>query len=170
MRWAFDLSHNSSLRMLETTAISITTAGDVASGFLKTVLSTVTSPLPLELVINYGTSEVYCHSPSYIRVGMVSPSERAAETLIHQERFKVFSEMYAVREFRLVLCADVFDRDAEDTTRALESVVEAERMSGGFDYLSCEPLIISEMRSPRTRRTDDQVGAGGGWVIVTCAL
>ena len=166
MRWAFDLSRNSSLRTLETTAISITAAGDAASCFLKTVLSTVTSPLPLELVINYDMSDVRCYRPSYIRIGRVSPSERAAETLVHQERFKVFSEMHAVRQFRLVLCADILDHTVEDTTRALESVVKAERMDGGFDYLSCEPLVISEMRTIRTRST----GAGGGQTIVTSAL
>jgi len=170
VRWAFDLSHNSSLRTLETTARSITAAGDTASSFLRAVLSTVTSPLPLDLVVNYDMFEVHHYSPSYLRVGRISPSEWATQALDHLERFKVFCEMYVVRHFRLVLCADVLDCDIEDATRALKSVVKAERMNGGFDYLSCEPLIISEMRTHRTRRTDDEVGVGGAGVIVTCAL
>ena len=58
----------------------------------------------------------------------------------------------------------------EDTARGLESVVEAEGMNGGFYYLSCEPLIISEMRSPRARCGIIQVGAVSGRVIVTSAL
>ena len=95
-------------------------------------------------------------------------SERAAEALVHRERFKVFSEMYMVRDFRLVLCADVPDHAAEDARRALQCVVEAEGMNGGLDH---EPLIISEMRSHHTRHTDDQVGArGGGVLTVICAL
>ena len=96
--------------------------------------------------------------------------ERAAEDLVHPERFKVFNEIYMVREFRLVLCADVRGCDAEDATRALESIVEAERMNGGLDYLLCEPLIISETRYPRTRPTGARMGAGDGQVAVTCAL
>ena len=166
----FDLSRNSSLRTLETTANSITTAGDAASGFLKTVLSTIISPLPLDVLIGYGTFVVRCHMPCYVRVWDISPSERAAEVLLHLERLKVLSGVYMVREFRLVRCADVSDRDAEDVTRALESIVEAARMNGGVDYLPCEPLIISEMRYPRTRPTDARVGAGDGQVAITCAL
>ena len=171
VRRDFDLSRNSSLRMLETTAVSIADAGDAASGFLKAVLSTVTSPLPLVLLVGYGAYEVRCHTPSYVRDCALSPSKRAAEDLVHLRRFKLFSEMFMVREFRLVLCTDVLGcAAAEDAKRALERIVKAERMNGGFDYLPCEPVIISEMRYPRTRRTDTQVGAGDGRTLVTCAL
>ena len=69
-----------------------------------------------------------------------------------------------------MLCADVLDYAIEDTVRALESIVGEERMNGRLDYLPCEPLIISEMRTLRTRSTDHQVGAGGERVVVTCAL
>ena len=82
-----------------------------------------------------------------------------------------------VREFRLVLCSDVLlllasfrHRAAEEARRALEQIVKAERMNGGFDYLPREPLIISELRYCRTRDVDSQVGAGYGLVLVTCAL
>jgi len=159
----FDLSRNSSLRTLETTAVSITEAA-VASGFLKAVLSTVTSPLPLDLIINYGLSEVRCYRPYYVRAGNFFKTERAAEDLLHLERFKMFSEMYRVHEFRLVLCAEVYDWFAEEGTRALECVVEAERMNGGFDYLSCEPLVIC------ARLTDFQVNMGGKWAVAVCLL
>jgi len=129
--------------------MSITSAGNVASGFLKAVLSTVTSPLPLDVVINYG---LCWHRPSSVHV---APSERDAEALAHLERFKVFSEMYMVREFRLVLCAEVFDWDAEEATRALECAVEAERMNGGFDYLAYKPLVT------RARLADFEVNTRG---------
>jgi len=149
--------------------MSITAAGDTASGFLRTVLSTVTSPLPLDLLINYDGFVVICHRPLYRSVDWILPSERAAEALDHRKRFKMFSEMYAVREFRLVLCADVLDYAIEDTMRALECIVEKERMGGRLDYLPCEPLIFPEMRSLRTRPFDFQVG-GSSVGIITCAL
>ena len=133
VRRAFDLSRNTSLRTLETTAISITIAGDVASGFLKTILSTVTSTLPLDLLINYGVAEVCFHTPPYSHVFQ---QDRAAEALVHRERFKVFSEMYAVREFHLVLRADVSDRMTQVTTRALGWTVKE-----GLDHLPCKPVI-----------------------------
>ena len=169
MRRAFDLSRNTSLQTLETTAWSISAAGDTAPGFLKTVLSTVTSPLPLDLLINYGEFVVLCHRPLCSRLHRISPSERAAEAHVHRERFKMFSEMYAVREFRLLLCADVLDDAIEDTVRALECIVGEERMNGRLDYLPCEPLIFSEVRAHKTRRFDSQVG-GRLPKIIICAL
>jgi len=141
VRQAFDLSRNSSLRTLETTALSITTAGDVASGFLKTVLSTIASPLPLELVINYGIFEVRCHRAAYIRIGIIKPNERAADTLIQQARFKVVSEMYAVRQFRLVLRAEGMDPYVQDAVRAIGCIVEEGRIDGKLYHLPCEPVI-----------------------------
>ena len=151
--------------------MSITAAGDTASGFLTNVLSTVTSTLPLDLLINYDGFVVLCHRPIYSRVECIPLSERAAEALVHRERFKVFGEMYAVREFRLVLCADVLDNAVEDTMRALECIVKEARMNGGLGYLSCEPLIFSEMRSLRTRPWDSVVGGRDSFrIIITCAL
>ena len=167
VRWAFDLSQNTSLQMLETTARSINCAGDAASGFLKSVLSTVTSALPLDLVINYDVYGVPCHMRSYI--GRAPPSDRAGEALVHLGLFKVFNEIYMVWDFRLVLCADVLDRNAQDARRALECIVR-EGMNGGLEYLSCEPLIISEKRSHNTRDTDSPVGAAAARALVTCAL
>ena len=155
---------------METSAVSITYGGDVASDFLKTVLSTVTSPLPLDLLIGYGRSEVQGHIPYHIRGWELSPRERAAEDLVHLKRFRMFNEMFIVREFRLVLCADVPDHAAGYVMRTLKSIIEAGGTNGGLDYLPCEPLIISKMRYPRTRRTDTQVGAGRGPPLVTCAL
>ena len=169
MRWNFNLSRNSSLRTLETTAISITDAGDTASGFLRAVLSTVTSPFLLDLLITYSGFVVYCHMPRNSRARHVLPSQRAAEALNHRVRFKVYSEMYAVREFRLVICADVLGDAIEDTVRALECILEKERKNGGLDYLPCEPSIFTEMRSLRTRPMDSLIG-GCRPVIGTCAL
>jgi hypothetical protein len=151
VRRDFDLSRNESLRTLETTAGSIAGAGDNAPGFLKTVLSTVTSPLPLDIVITYRSRDVDFYVYGWekpVRVDRPLPELIAKNTLHHSERFRVLSEMHRVREFRLVLCAGVPDCIAERALQALKQIVEAERMRGGLDYLLCEPLIICETVSP----------------------
>ena len=157
MRWHFNLSQNKSFQTLETTARSIATAGEAAPGFLKAVLSTIPSHLPLDVVITYQDFDVDYHVLTFtksVRVYGISQEERAKNARHHQERFKVFNKMYGVREFRLVLCADVLDCIAKRAMRVLGGIVKAERKKGGLDYLACEPLIISETRVPRTRRTD----------------
>ena len=162
MRSDFNLSRNKSLRALETTAASITAAGDTASGFLETVLSTITSPPPLDVVITYQDTEFDFRT--------FTRKKPVRVDCAHLARFKVFGEMHRVRGFRLVLCADVLDCMAEDAIRALEHIVEVERADGGLDYLLCEPLIISERRSPRTRPEDIPTGYVGGWPISASAL
>jgi len=162
VRRDFDLSRNKTLRTLKTTAASITYPGDAASDFLKTVLSTITSPLPLDVVVNYLDEDVDFTVWTRVRpAGVESVNlDRAAENAIeHQDRFKVFSEMYKVRVFRLVLCAGV-----------LERIVETEGRKGGLDYLACEPLIISEIRSPCRRLMHGCVGYAGGRFTYSSAL
>ena len=151
--------------------MSITTAGD-ASGFLKTVLSTITSPLPLDVVIIYKELDVgrVCVWSVPARVRDLYPDGRATAARRHPKRFKVFREMYMTREFRLVLCADVLGCSAEFAVRVLKCIVRAERTNGGLDYLPCEPLIISEMRSPRSRPGDNRVGWEGELPIYASAL
>ena len=175
VRLDFDLSRNKRLKTLETTAESITAAGDAASGFLKAVLSTIASPLPLDVVITYGDNDIdrcvyYFPKGRPVRVKYSPQEQRATVALHHPERFKVFSEMHRMREFRLVLCADVLDCIAEHAVGVLERVVEEERMNGRLDYLRCEPLIIFEIRSPRIRFGDDGPGCMRGGFIHTSAL
>ena len=62
--------------------------------------------------------------------------------------------MSAVRDFRLVLCADVLDFMMEHAMRTLEQVVEMEEGKEGLGYLPCKPLVIFERRTLRTRNTD----------------
>ena len=94
----------------------------------------------------------------------------ARVALEHQQRFKELHEMYMVQRFRLVLCVDILDSVTEHTTRALERVVNAEKANGGFCYLLHEPLIVSEIRSPRTRLYDHQPGWVRGNVVRGSAL
>ena len=66
--------------------------------------------------------------------------------------------MHSARAFRLVLCVDVFDCMVEDGLEKLGRAVKAEKVTGGLDYLSEEPLIIFERRSLRTRFVDQSAG------------
>jgi len=164
VRWNFDLSRNKSLRTLETTANSMVDT-DTAPSFLSTVLSTIASPLPLDVVIVYEDSDVdrmvyYWSKPFFVKY--LHPVERAANVQHHQRRFKMFREMYMARKFRLVLCVDGVDcvTELEDATRVLESIVKVEKAKGGLDYFPYEPLIVAEIRSPRTRRNDYPVAWG----------
>jgi hypothetical protein len=171
VRQDFDLSQNRSLRTLETTAETMV-CEDTSPNFLTTVLSTITSPLPLTIVIIYGERDVdllLCTWAKPFRVESLRQETRTANVVNHQERFTAFSEMYKVREFQLVLCADVLERVVECAMGVLERIVEAEKANGGLGYFLSEPLIISERRSPRTRLRDDRVGRRR-WSIDASAL
>ena len=163
----FDLSQNKCLRTLETTALSIDSAGDTASGFLKTVLSTITPSLPLEVVITYGEKDVGLEVWGNGRPGCKQYCIKSVTH--HSGQFKVIKEMYAVRKFRLLLCADVTGWAIEHSMEVLERAVAGEKAGGGLDYLECEPLIISEVRAPRTRLGDYPIG-GTMHTIVACVL
>ena len=72
----------------------------------------------------------------------MTPYERRMEALWHRGLFRVFREMHAVRDFRLVLCANVWDPLGEYTVGVLKQAVTAERAAKRLDYLSLEPLVV----------------------------
>jgi hypothetical protein len=152
----FDLSQNKSLRTLETTARSITDAED-ASGFLQTVLSTITSPLSLDVVIIYRESELGCHKWDRMTASAGPryhyPVEKAPIDPHHSERFAVFREMHSVRKFRLVLCADVHACAEEYAVEMLERIraVGTKEWHWGFESFLRRTLVISDRRLPRIR-------------------
>ena len=65
-------------------------------------------------------------------------AESADEASWHRNLFKVFHEMYAVRGFQLVLCADVWDCVGKYTKGVLKEAVAAEKAAWRLDYLSSE--------------------------------
>ena len=75
-----------------------------------------------------------------------------------------------MRDFRLVLCADVFDCMAVDCLERLERVVKAEEGKGGLGFLLQEPLIIFERRTLRTRYIDQNAGCSRTRAISAAAL
>ena len=56
-----------------------------------------------------------------------------------------------MRDFRLVLCADVWDRGGEYSVQALKGAVAAEKARGMFDGFSSEPVVV---HSPRVSPAD----------------
>ena len=173
----FDLSRNTSLRTLETTAESINAASDTASNFLKTVLSTVPPTVPLDVVIVYREVDLggirgcwlQCTSdPVCFRHR--SSEGREADVQRHKQQFKVFREVHDARDFRLVLCADVYDCMVDFAIQTLEHNVYSTEVNGGLEYLLYAPLIISERRKPRTRAADHNAGWSGKWPTIACAL
>ena len=151
----FDLSRNRSLRTLEVRADSIIprygfcTLDPAISSFLRTVLSTITSLEFSEVVVIYRDTDFfgvaqYSRPPNVYR--NMTPEQRAKEASWHRELFKVFRWMYRLREFRLVLCAEVWDRVGEYAMRVLKQAVAAEKAGKRLDCLPSEPSVIYRPR------------------------
>jgi hypothetical protein len=153
---------------LETTAESINAAGDMASDFLKTVLSSVTSPGPLDVVIIYQNFDFINVSPP---ISPYSYSQEMSDkvALNRQRQPRVFREMHSARDFHLVLCADVTTISVRRVMEMLEPIVKAEEVEGGLDYIPYRPLIIFERRMLRNS-PDINVGRTGKWHIQASAL
>ena len=161
---SFSLLQNKSLRTLETTAESIDAADDATFDFFKTVLSSIPSSAPLDVIVIYREFDLarmphcsWCDS-EVVRSCYNWPVPRVSEDLRFQHQFRVFRKMHNIRSFRLVFCVDVFDCMVEDGVEMLGCAVKTERVTGGLDYLFQEPLIISERRSLRTRFIDQSAG------------
>ena len=121
------------------------------------MLSSVTSPAPLDVVIIYRDLDLggmpFCPACVLGACCWCHPVLRRRNTdpERHQQQLRVFREMHSVRDFRLVLCADVSDRVVEYGVGVLERLVRA-------GQLPHEPLIISERRVLRIRYADRNMG------------
>ena len=131
------------------------------------MLSSVTPSAPLDIVVVYRDIDLsdmphcwQCDSALVRRRYTIwrKPRDRAAH---FRHQFGVFREMHGVRDFRLVLCVDVFDCMMEGGVKILERVGQAEGAVGGFGHLQ-KPLIISERRILRTCYLDQKAGWSGG--------
>ena len=134
-------------------------AEDAIPGFCATILSMIPSPFFLDFVVVYGDSHFRRAAtvPSNPVTYHQSAKAKAENPQRHQQRFKLFREMYQVREFRLVLCACVAHPVMERSIRTLEEVVKAERKKGGLDYLRWDPLIVSEIQRSHYQLDEDRV-------------
>ena len=147
------------------------TAEDATPDFLTTVLSTITSRLPLDVIIDYDDVDVdrvrYLTSPGTFTCPLTLKDEITKNVLRYEQRFKLFREMYRVRGFRLVLCADVFNHSVGPAVQTLERLVRAEKEKGRLDYLRCKPLTISEKRTLQTHAVNGKkIGWNRQWYLL----
>jgi len=136
---------------------------DISSEILKHVLSTTTSPA-LEVAVIYRDYD-FCgvRPPGYPTlppVYSVSQAERTKEALQHHRQLEVFREIHELRDFRLVLRADVWHRIGEHSVRVLEEAVAVEKARGGFDIGFSEPLVIYRPRESQTTIRQDYFAMG----------
>ena len=138
----FNLSENKSLRTLEIEARTVSGA----SGFFKSVLSTIPPLLPLEVVIIYTEFEVGYPMNNTMRGPIHTNCFCAKKQESQQGRFRVFYEMRSVREFQLVLRAEVLERAEEHAMTTLNRVVEEQEQEYGLlNYLQRRPLVTSQI-------------------------
>jgi hypothetical protein len=155
----FGLYRNRSLRALEVMAWSIGAAllrggsPGPASSLLKHTPSSTTSPAVFGLTVLYrdyrdfrGIRSAWDKSPRD-PLRHMSETERAEEASRHNRQFDVFRGAQKVRDFRLVLCADVWERLGEYAVQVLKQVVEVEKAKGVFDNFSSEPVVIYSPRA-----------------------
>ena len=162
--WDFDLSRNKSLRTLQVTARSIDGAleagsPDSAASLLTYALSTIKSPVFSEVVVFYRDYDFGFRGPHYTprwrTPRRMSPNEIAEDASLHGGRFEVLRKMHQVRDFRLVLCADVWDRVGVNSVRMLERAVVAEMAKGGFDNIYSKPMVVYRPRGSRPEISEE---------------
>ena len=154
----FDLSRNKSLRTLQISAWSDDGLRDcppaVAARLLTYVLSTVTSPVFAEVTALYreyhfcGVEFPWSDRP---RLRKRVSAEKTEEASWHSQRFEAFRRMRKVRDFRLVLCADVWEEVGEYSVRSLKEAVAAEEARRGFDIYFPKPAVVYMPRASRPK-------------------
>ena len=148
----FDLSRNKSLRTFEITARYATFC---TASSLNHALSTITSPVFSEVIVFYrdydfwGVHDHQTGAPP--TVDRLSQIHKGRGVELQRTRFPVFQEMHKARDFKLVLCADVWHYIGEYTVEELKCALATEKAEGGFDNFSSEPLVTCNLR--RSRRS-----------------
>ena len=158
-----NLSRNKSLRALEVEASSIV---EVKPDFLAHVASTITSPAFSEVTVIHRE----CDFHAVIHTGLfpyrlfrpMANTEREHEASLYCRRFEVLREMRKVRDFRLVLCADVWDAVGYHAVQTLKRAVAAEEAKRGFDCLFPKPTVTYSPRRPGPEFLDDVKGSSYG--------
>ena len=154
----FDLSRNKSLRTIQIATWSLDDAlqacpRDIATSLLTYALSTITSSVFSYITVfyrDYATTSTYSSWPGQSIPEL--PYENGIETWIaeeasrHDRRFGLFRTLHKVRDFRLVLCADVWNGAGEFSEQMLKKAVAAEKAERGFDGIFPEPLVTHNLR------------------------
>ena len=121
--------------------------------FLKAVLTSITSPAPLDVVIIYRNDDfdsqplcMLCAPQPIPRLYSSCWYEGDHFSLEYRVHFTALREMHSVRGFRLVFCLDVSDCIMWYALGEVKKVLRQEVGSGGFDYLLDEPVVTCERR------------------------
>ena len=152
----FDLTRNESLQTLQIPASSPDrTPNRLPDTFLKHVLSTITSPAFFQITILYRNSDFdglrsWC-SGQYHSCGLRQPY-RELEASLHRWRFEVIREVRKVRNFRLVMCANVWGHHGRYPVRVLEEAVAEEKARKGFGDFPSDPLVMYDPQRSREDR------------------
>ena len=126
-------------------------------GFLRHVLSTITSSVFSEVVAIYRDHDLYDVVRLIYRslaVGVLRRIDRERREMV----FEVFREAQQVRDFQLVLRADVWGDMTSLAVRELQKVVAAEKANKGFNDFSSEPLVICNPQDIYPPVTDSHRG------------
>ena len=162
--WDFDLSRNKSLQTLEIRARYLD-----GTRLLAYTLSTITSPVFSEVTVFYRDLDFPGVRPSrwpnqwpVLRPLLLDESAREASR--HEWRFNALRTVHKVRNFQLVLCADVWDGVGEYVVQMLKQAVAAEKAKGGFDNIFPEPLMVYSPRGSRQEWFESLKGICGPWI------
>jgi len=71
----------------------------------------------------------------------ISQAERMEEASRHHKRFELLREAHKVRDFQLVLCANVWGPIGKYSVRMLRQAVADEKAKKGFDGFSSDPSV-----------------------------
>ena len=127
---------------------------DFASSLLRYALSTIASPSFSQVVVVHGWRDFrgveISPRPGQPLLREVSRVERAEEAVRNHERFEVLRAAHKVRNFQLVLCAEVWDPVVEYSVRMLKEAVAEEKAKVGFDDFLSEPLVLCHPQRSRT--------------------
>lgn len=147
----FDLSRNKCLQTLELSTHSIDNAlrkdsPDTITRHFKHVLSTIQSPTFSQIQFIY---QAYSFNAIKISdrsrltcIPQLSQSEKVEEALRHSKRFGLLRDVHKVRNFQLILRADVSEYFREYVMGMVNEALAAERARGGFSDLFPEPLLV----------------------------
>ena len=135
------------------------------SSLLEYAFSTITSTTSLQVVVFYrdhdfGGVHGYWRDRLSGPFRKMSKAERTEEILRHHKQFQVFRKVQKVRDFQLVLCADVWHRVGEYSMRVLKRAVEREKAKGVFDGFSSKPVVVHSPRVTHANTKEELYAAG----------
>ena len=119
------------------------------ASMLRRAFSTITSPVFAEVIVLFRDGDFpsmdyhLCGSPGYCP----PPGPYFSEVASNRRKvFEVLHEIHGIRDFKLVLCADVWGYLVERAVRQLKWAVANQWVERESDSLSPRPLVTSSPR------------------------